>query len=277
MTTYRTPGPLTLKLHVPAGSIELETVDGEETHVELEPLHGDEGGRTAVAEARIELRERALGGHELVVEVPERRWLIFDRTPEVSLLVRCPHGAAVDLQTTSADVEARGRFAAVSSQTASGDLSFEEIDGDVQLKSVSGDVRLERVDGSTEVRTVSGDVLAGRMAGPGTVSLVSGDLTVREAGSSLSANSVSGDQRVDAVREGAVTLHSVSGDVAVSVRPGLQLWVDASSMSGDVSSELEVSDTPPESGGPLVELRVKTMSGDIQVSRAPASAELRAG
>jgi hypothetical protein len=45
--------------------------------------------------------------------------------------------------------------------------------------------------------------------------------------------------------------------------------VDARSRSGEVRSELPVSDLPPENGGsPSVELRANTMSGDITVSRA---------
>ena len=34
--TFNTPGPLTLDLRLPSGRIEIESVDGEETTVELE-------------------------------------------------------------------------------------------------------------------------------------------------------------------------------------------------------------------------------------------------
>jgi len=46
------------------------------------------------------------------------------------------------------------------------------------------------------------------------------------------------------------------------------LHVDARSRSGEVRSELPVSDAPPEGEGPAVELRANTMSGDITVARA---------
>jgi hypothetical protein len=39
-------------------------------------------------------------------------------------------------------------------------------------------------------------------------------------------------------------------------------------MSGDTSSELELGDAPSEGDGPLVELKAKTMSGDIEIRRA---------
>jgi hypothetical protein len=54
----------------------------------------------------------------------------------------------------------------------------------------------------------------------------------------------------------------------VGIPEGTNLWVDARSRSGEVRSELPVSDLPPEGEAPVVELRANTMSGDITVSRA---------
>lgn len=53
--TFQTPGAVRLVLRVPDGRVELETVEGSETTVELEA--SDE----VLEEARIELRERAGG------------------------------------------------------------------------------------------------------------------------------------------------------------------------------------------------------------------------
>jgi hypothetical protein len=61
----------------------------------------------------------------------------------------------------------------------------------------------------------------------------------------------------------------MSGDITVGVRQGSNLWVDARAMSGDLSSEVDLDDAPPsDDGGPLVELRATSMSGDIDVVRA---------
>jgi DUF4097 and DUF4098 domain-containing protein YvlB len=78
----------------------------------------------------------------------------------------------------------------------------------------------------------------------------------------------SGDQQLRSVVEGTVELASASGDIRVGIKQGSRLWVDARSMSGDVSSELEVGDEVPEEDGPLVELKVTAMSGDVEVVRA---------
>ena len=63
-------------------------------------------------------------------------------------------------------------------------------------------------------------------------------------------------------------MQSVSGDLTFGLRAGSKLWVDARSMSGKTTSELELGDEPRSTDGPLVELRAKSVSGDIRVVRA---------
>ena len=83
------------------------------------------------------------------------------------------------------------------------------------------------------------------------VNSASGDVLVREAGSSVSVNTASGDQEIGSVTTGKVTLKSASGDLKVGIREGTSLWVDARSRSGEVRSELPVSELPPDGNGPL--------------------------
>ena len=56
--------------------------------------------------------------------------------------------------------------------------------------------------------------------------------------------------------------------VRVGIRRGSRVFIDARSMSGDVESELDVGDEPFADDGPLVQLEVTTMSGDVEVVRA---------
>jgi hypothetical protein len=58
--------------------------------------------------------------------------------------------------------------------------------------------------------------------------------------------------------------------VSVAARPGLALWIDAQSVSGSVSSDLDIGDAPAAAEGAQVELRVRTVSGDVRITRAPA-------
>jgi DUF4097 and DUF4098 domain-containing protein YvlB len=109
------------------------------------------------------------------------------------------------------------------------------------------------------------------VAGPVSTTLVSGDFAIKEAQADLSVKTVSGDQRIGSVRQGQIKLQSVSGDVRVGIRPGTRLHMDANSTSGDVSSELDVKDSPSDTpSGSEARLQAKTVSGDIEITRAAA-------
>jgi hypothetical protein len=283
--TFQTPGDVRLEVRLGAGEIRLEASDVQETTVVLEPLRDNDASTAAITNARVELRERA-DGHEVVVDVRDRgRGLGIFRGAEVLVGITCPNGASVESKSGSADVVGRGRFGAVEVETGSGDVEFGEVaearvnaaSGDVQLGDVGGDARVNTASGDVQMRTVggeakinsaSGDVILREVAGELSVNTASGDVLVRETGAAVSVNTASGDQEIGSVGAGKVTLKSASGDLKVGIPEGTNLWVDARSRSGEVRSELPVSDLPPEGEAPVVELRANTMSGDITVSRA---------
>jgi len=72
------------------------------------------------------------------------------------------------------------------------------------------------------------------------------------------------------VMRGNVAAHSVSGDVTIGVRRGSKVYLDCNTVSGDTTSELELTTDAPAGDGPLVEIRAKTVSGDIRITRAAA-------
>ena len=89
------------------------------------------------------------------------------------------------------------------------------------------------------------------------------------AGGPVTLNSVSGDQRAEGAGNGPVSAQSVSGDIRIGIRPGVRVWIDAASRSGDVTSELEVRDGQA-ADGPVAELRLQSLSGDIAIVRSAA-------
>jgi DUF4097 and DUF4098 domain-containing protein YvlB len=259
--TFETPGSLTLDVRVPSGEIELETVEGTETVVEVS------GSPELEEEARIEMRPKR-DGHEVSVIIEKRSGLFRAFREDCRVRVASPPGADVEVSTASADVDARGDFGAAQINTASGDVEFEHLAGEAQVNSASGDVKLARVDGSLTVNTASGDLEVGRLQGEGKVRAASGDVSIDEADSSLKVQTASGDVDVESVREGDVVLQTASGDIEVGIKQGSKLWIDAKSMSGETSSELEIGDAPTDGEGPMVEVRATAMSGDIKVKRA---------
>jgi Putative adhesin len=272
---FDTPGSVRLDLELPAGRVEIDTMPGDKTHVELEALTIE--AEDLIAEARVETVERGATHEVRVLVAQPRGWFIsIGRGPEIRLRITCPRDASAYVRTKSADVIARGEFHEVDVKTASGDVNIGEVAADASVKTASGDVSLDTVDGRARVQTASGDVAIQRAGDDVTVQLVSGDLWIRDAAGSVHANTVSGDQRMEAVMEGVIEAHSVSGDVMIGVRRGSRVYVDANTISGSTNSELDLTDAPAgapeEDEGPLVEVRAKTVSGDVSIVRAAAPA-----
>lgn len=280
MPTFDTPGALTIRVALAGGMVELECDDVTTTEVELVPLRDDEATRTAIEEAQVGVRSRPDGSQEVYVEIAKRqqgRGFTFEgfgfsfgpgRGPKVGVRIRCPYDADVECTSSSADVQGRGRFGNVTVKTASGDTFVEEVGGSFAVNSASGDIRVRRVYGPANLNTASGDIEIGSGDGAIKANLVSGDLTIGAAQSSLSATTVSGDQQIDTISSGEIRLNSVSGDVRVGVARGVKLWIDASSVSGEMHSELDVGELPPAEDGDVVQLRAKTVSGDVAIVRS---------
>jgi DUF4097 and DUF4098 domain-containing protein YvlB len=219
---------------VPAGRIEIETGPRPDTVVEIEGRDVEEFG--------VEQR-----GREIVVE-RRKRFARGGGSYDVRILA--PEGADAELALASADVRGTGRF------------------GEVRVRNASGDVQLGSVRGRLDVSTASGDVVVQAATGGGAIRTASGDVVVREAGERLGVMTASGDLVIAAISDGALDLKSASGDMRIGIAPGSRFHVDARSLSGETSSDLEVLGVETTTEGPLVELKATSMSGDIRIVRA---------
>ncbi len=270
---FEVSGPVQVDVRLVSGEIEIDaTLDGR---VEVELIGNDDESRALVEEARVELQQHATP--KVVIDVPQRRsgfgfGFIFGRQG-ISCRVRCPEHSTLAARTKSGDVTTSGTLGAANVATASGDVELDRVDGGASVKSASGDVRVREVTGGANIQTASGDVSIEIARGSVSVATASGDVAIGDAYDNVSVNSVSGDQRHRAVLQGNVGAHSVSGDIEIGVRQGSRAWLDCNTVSGDTSSELEVTPEAPPGDGPLVEIRAKTVSGDIRITRAPAPAE----
>jgi hypothetical protein len=273
--SFETPKPISMRLHIPSGSMTVTATDGGHTTVRLEPLQGGDREREFARNVPIELREGP-HGPELHVEVHERTslrsLLSGKRIPDLRLEVQAPTGSSLDASTASADVETRGRLADATVASASGDIVLEHITGDARVKTASGDLEAGEIGGLMSFATASGDMRVERLGGRGDVKGVSGDVGVGEAAADLSVQTVSGDQEIGCASQGQIALKSVSGDVVVGILPGAIVELDVNTVSGALRSELDVSDVPPAGDGPRIAVRGRTVSGDVLIRRAPAPA-----
>jgi len=264
MTTFETPGKVRVRVALGSGDVRIDAGPEPRTEVELVALRDDDATRAAIAEATVDARDRG-DRMEIVVELPRKGgWSFLGRGPSVGVRVRCPQDAEVEVSSASADVTTTGRLGDVEVKTASGDIAVDVV-GALRAATASGDVTAREVVGDGNVKTASGDVVVRLSHASLSMNLASGDALVSEAKGPLSIATVSGDQEVGSVEAGEIKLQSVSGDVRVGVRAGLRVWIDATSVSGSMTSELAMGDEVSGEREAQVELRARTVSGDVRV------------
>jgi hypothetical protein len=273
MPSFDTPGSVSLQIKLPSGRVVVTTADEPKTTVEVVPL--GRRGQDAIDEIEITMDERP-GRHFVRVEQRDRvRWgpIQISWGGDFECRISCPPGTDLDLSGASTDLRVEGELGEVSARTASGDLRLQTVRGQLQVKTASGDVSVGEVGGDASVVTVSGDIGLERIDNALTARAVSGDVTIGTVAGDVGVSTTSGDVEVKAVTDGEVRVQTVSGDVRLAVARGTRVWIDASSVSGSLESELGIEDAAAseDSGGADVPLRIKTVSGDVRIVRSAVS------
>jgi DUF4097 and DUF4098 domain-containing protein YvlB len=287
---FDTPGKVEVRVDNKLGDVRLRTHAEPTTEVELRA----NGPRADEILERVWVEQQDFDGNQsVIVEVRSEAGFMQRRGDDVVVTVRLPEGASVDVQTISGSVTGEGNFGAARARTTSGDISLGSVDGDLVARSTSGDVTVVSVTGNAEVATMSGDVRCGALNrtgllktasgdvnvdsthGPLTIETMSGDVTAGQLADGCDLKTVSGSQRVRQLVAGNAQFKTVSGDMTIAVARGTAVMIDAESLSGTLSSEIELSsDEPdgssPDQGGPSAQLRARSVSGDVRIQRSRA-------
>lgn len=238
---FPTTDPVDLQVRVQGGSVTVLAVPTQAATVTLGTGMPGGMGERLLAATQVEFEEGALS-----VLAPSR--LGLDRSLDVT--VEVPEGSSCLIHTASADVRCTGEVSALDVHTASGDVSAERVSGLAKVKTASGDVHLGEA-AEARAESASGDVSIGQVSGTATVRTASGDVQIEDASGSRAE------------------VNSASGDISVAVAPGTGVYLDLSALSGTVSSELEPAE---ESSGADMTVHCRTISGDVQVTRAARTA-----
>jgi hypothetical protein len=86
----------------------------------------------------------------------------------------------------------------------------------------------------------------------------------------MDARTVSGDIAVRELSGGRAELGTTSGDMRIMVKPGLGVYLERSSLSGKVRSDLDEAGRPDDPAG-NVQLRCRSVSGNIRISKSLAA------
>ncbi|MFC6287279.1 DUF4097 domain-containing protein [Nocardioides sp. GCM10027113] len=265
--TFPTQGPATLHVEIDKGHVHVTTADTMQVEVRVS---GHDAEQVAVAQE----------GETVSVIGPRQRAGFPGHDTSLDVTVTLPHQSDLAIRTASAEVTADGTVATAEVRTGSGDVRLEALSGpasivsgsgavsvgaaqaELRIKSGSGDIAVREAGSAIAVSTGSGDVELGTTNGPAVVKTGSGDLRVVEARTDLSMATGSGDLVVGRASRGRLTAKGASGDVHVGVPAGLPVWTDISTVSGAIRSALQPAGEPAE-GADHLELRAKTVSGDV--------------
>jgi DUF4097 and DUF4098 domain-containing protein YvlB len=268
---FETHLPVDLYVEVGKGRVQIFCTDTTESTVTVE---GRDADQVVVTQ----------DGDQISVVAPRQRGGFFGSDSSLHVDVTVPDDSNIAVKTGSADVTIEGVAGSATIRSGSGDVAIDALgkasvvetgSGDVQVddahaelkvKSGSGDVRVGHTNGAVAVSTGSGDVEIGTSVGSAVVKTGSGDLRVGEAHTDVAMSSGSGDFVVDHAHRGRFTAKGASGDIRLGIPAGVPVWTDISTVSGTIHSSLS-SAGQPEEGQDHIELRAKTVSGDIVLTQ----------
>jgi DUF4097 and DUF4098 domain-containing protein YvlB len=268
---FHTPDPVNLYVELRSGDLVVTARDGNETLVDVLGHDGDDSHAVSVDQH---------GDTISVVGIAGRQGFFGSSQQRLTVHVTVPTDSRLTTKLGSADLRAEGRLAGGLLKTGSGDVRADELSGEtvvetgsgdvwidaaagsLRVKCGSGDVAIERLDAPAEISTGSGDIIVGAASAAISLKSGSGTARVREADEDVALITASGDLMVDRISRGRVIAKNVSGDIRVGVPAGVPVWTDITSTTGAVRSNLGGVGEPAE-GQDYVELRAKTVSGDI--------------
>lgn len=264
---FDTPHPISLYIEIGKGSVQVVADDVAESHVEVRGRDADQ--------VRVER-----SGDEISVVAPRQRTGFLSGDAALDVLATIPTRSDIAIRTGSADVTVSGTVGAGHLKSGSGDVLLESLDNSSTVETGSGDVRVEEARAELRIKSGSGDITLGHVAaatavstgsgdveiavsdGPTVVKTGSGDLRVVEASSDVSMTTGSGDLVVDTANRGRFSAKGASSDIRIGIPAGVPVWTDVSTVTGQIHSNLTGAGEP-EAGADHVELRAKTVSGDI--------------
>lgn len=250
--------PIQLRVQIAAGSVTIkaEPTDAVRLSITADSPDRADDVRVDYAEGRLQVTEPKPVG-------------LFRRGHSLDVQVTVPAGSDCAVHTASADIRCHGEPGRVDIHTASGDVSVPAVRGPSEIQTVSGDVSIGDADAAVAVSTVSGRIQVGGARSDLRATSASGDISIDGPAASVTARTVSGTIFVAGAASGQVQANSVSGDITVKVAHGTGVYLELSSLSGDVTSDLEPL---PDASGPAdVRVTCHSMSGDVRVARsAPA-------
>jgi len=286
MPTFETPEPITVTIDLPLGEARIVASDRFDTVVDVGPA--EDADPSTTADIRVEYVEGQLLIKGPTQRGWAAKWglgfLGLNWEGAVDVQIALPTGSRVHgesslggfrtvgrlgecrLRTDHGDIRL-GHTGAVDLRTSSGEIDIDRVDGHAEIGTSSGDVRVRAIHGTAVISNEHGEIQIGVITGDLRMSGSHGDMAVDRATADVEAKTAYGSVRIGEVASGAVTLSTTSGDLDVGVRRGTAAWLDVSSASGELRNDLD-TDADPADFVETVEIRAHTRDGDVVIRRA---------
>jgi Toastrack DUF4097 len=169
---------------------------------------------------------------------------VNQRNVAIDYEITAPADTALKTKSGSGDLTVEGLQRGADLESGSGDFRLRDIKGDVRLHTGSGDVEAQSLSGGFEGTAGSGDIrLEEQGTGNVRIHTGSGNVEAHGVNGSLSLETGSGDVRTDGKLAGPWELRTGSGDVEIHLPGDAAFDLDATTSSGDVTTDHPVTMT----------------------------------
>lgn len=282
MATYDTPAPISVRIEIGSGDVQLIAGKRVDTVVDIRPTND-----TVAADVRAAEQTRVdFGRGKLLVKgTSPRRGLGFAPVGgSVDVTVELPEGSQVRGSIASGTLRSTGllgecRFNAVEGDirldrtgparlaTARGEITVAGIEGHAKIANGSGAIRIDEIHGTVEIGNDMGETWIGEVTGSARLTGMTGDFQVDRAHDGVQVKTAHGTVRLASVRRGSVQVTAASTEIEIGIREGSAAKLDVSTVAGSVHNHLEEVAGPADSDD-VVQVRARTYDGDIIVRRA---------
>ncbi|HEY7348522.1 MAG TPA: DUF4097 family beta strand repeat-containing protein [Ktedonobacterales bacterium] len=202
----------------------------------------------------------------LTVTVDERPTFsfLFSYNNGIDFDVTVPSQTSLEVHTDSGDITSTGVNGQIALTASSGDITTNGGSGQITLTTSSGDIEASNINGQMRLTTSSGDITAANAnaRGNSTFQTSSGDI------------SFNGSLEPD----GSYGFQASSGDIDLTLPNDAAFQVQATTDSGDISSDFSGVNVFPGSSGavangsvgsaPYARITIQASSGDIYLHKA---------
>ncbi|NGN63432.1 DUF4097 domain-containing protein [Streptomyces sp. A7024] len=287
---FETPEPILATATLHLGCVRVTASDRGTATVTVRPK--DSRDACDVATAGLARAEYAAG--EMVISALRTNGL--PGSGAVLIDIELPSDSRMHMDALSADFHSTGRLGESRISTgcghirldrsgpahlssALGNVSAEQVAGPARIDANCGDVHIRRIDGTAELTRSIGNTRIDRVTGDVRTTTNSGDLRIDAADAGVEARAAQGDIRIGRTGRGRLDLETASGRIEVGLPGGIAVGLDLDSHVGTVYRSLDLvggaAEAPGamEAPGTAVQLRARTIIGDIVVRRVEPGRE----